>query len=81
MMKEYSREIEWPTVVLIAADYGVLALIVWYHASLPWWVILPIGAYCAALHAEREREREREMKMSFIATAINKICNFRSLST
>ena len=44
MAKEYSREIEWPTVALIAADYIVLALLVWFHASLPWWVILPVGA-------------------------------------
>ena len=65
MVKEHSREIEWPTVVLIAADYGVLALIVWYHASLPWWVILPIGAYCAALHAERERERDENEFYSY----------------
>lgn len=56
MAKEYSREVEWPTVGLIAAVYGVLALVVWNHAVLPWWVILPIGAYCAALHASLQHE-------------------------
>lgn len=56
MVKEHSREIEWPTVALIAATYGVLALVVWFHASLPWWVILPVGAYCAALHASLQHE-------------------------
>ncbi len=56
MAKEYSREIEWPTVGLIAAVYAVLAGLVWFHASLPWWVILPIGAYCTALHASLQHE-------------------------
>jgi fatty acid desaturase len=56
MVKEYAREIEWPTVALIAAVYLVLGLAVWFHASLPWWVILPIGAYCTALHASLQHE-------------------------
>lgn len=56
MAKEYSREVEWPTAVLIAAAYAVLALLVWFHASLPWWVILPIGAYAAALHSSLQHE-------------------------
>ena len=56
MPKELSREVEWPTVALIAAVYVVLGLLVWFHASLPWWVILFVGAYCAALHASLQHE-------------------------
>ena len=56
MPKEHSREIEWPTVALIGAVYLVLGLLVWFHASLPWWVIMPVGAYCAALHASLQHE-------------------------
>jgi fatty acid desaturase len=56
MAKEYSREIEWPTVGLILVVYSVLLALVWFHASLPWWVILPVGAYCAALHASLQHE-------------------------
>lgn len=56
MSKEYSREIEWPTMGLIAAVYLVLIGLVWLHASLPWWVILPVGAYFAALHASLQHE-------------------------
>jgi fatty acid desaturase len=56
MAKEYSREIEWPTVGLIAAVYAILFVLVWFHASVPWWVIMPIGAYCAALHASLQHE-------------------------
>jgi len=50
------REIEWPTVALIAAVYAVLAGLVWFHAALPWWLILPVGAYCAALHSSLQHE-------------------------
>jgi fatty acid desaturase len=50
------RPVEWPTIFLIALVYGVLALLVWNHASLPWWVVLPIGAYTAALHSSLQHE-------------------------
>jgi fatty acid desaturase len=56
MPKEYSREVEWPTIALIAAVYLVLCLLVWFHASLSWWIILPIGAYSTALHASLQHE-------------------------
>jgi fatty acid desaturase len=48
--------IEWPTVALIAAVYSVLIFLVWYHATLPWWVIMPIGAYAACLHSSLQHE-------------------------
>ena len=51
-----SRVIEWPTIALAVVVYAVLATLVWLHASLPWWVILPIGAYCAALHTSLQHE-------------------------
>ena len=51
-----NREVEWPTVVLILAVYLVLSLTIWFHASLPWWVILPVGAYAAALHTSLQHE-------------------------
>ncbi len=51
-----SRVIEWPTIVLAVVVYAVLGALVWLHASLHWWVILPIGAYCAALHTSLQHE-------------------------
>jgi fatty acid desaturase len=48
--------IEWPTVALIAAVYGILICLVWFHAALPWWVILPVGAYVACLHSSLQHE-------------------------
>jgi fatty acid desaturase len=50
------RPVEWPTIGLIATVYLVLAALVWFHASLPWWIILPAGAYCAALHSSLQHE-------------------------
>jgi fatty acid desaturase len=56
MAKEHTREVEWPTVGLIVAVYAVLIAIVWFHASLPWWIILPIGAYGTALFSSLQHE-------------------------
>jgi fatty acid desaturase len=51
-----NRSTEWPTVALIVAIYAVLGLILWFHATLPWWIILPVGAYTAALHSSLQHE-------------------------
>jgi fatty acid desaturase len=50
------REIEWPTFILIAIVYGVIGLLAWNHAILPWWIILPVGSYFAALHVSLQHE-------------------------
>ncbi len=55
-MSKVRASVEWPTLLLIAAVYAVLASLVWFHAWFPWWVILPIGAYAAALHSSLQHE-------------------------
>ena len=50
------NRIEWPTAGLIALVYFMLGFVVWYHANLPWWIILPIGSYFAALHVSLQHE-------------------------
>ncbi len=50
------RPIEWPTIGVMAAVYAILGLITWNHATLPWWMILPLGAYCAGLHSSLQHE-------------------------
>jgi fatty acid desaturase len=52
----HSRAVEWPTLALIASVYAILAGLVWFHASLPWWLILPIGSYFACLHTSLQHE-------------------------
>lgn len=56
MTADRQRAIEWPTVALIAMVYAVLASLVWFHASLPWWIFTPAGAYCVALYASLQHE-------------------------
>ncbi|MDE2383293.1 MAG: fatty acid desaturase [Alphaproteobacteria bacterium] len=53
---KFFQRIEWPTVGLIASTYLVVGGLVWFHAALPWWVILPVGAYFAALHSSLQHE-------------------------
>jgi fatty acid desaturase len=48
--------IEWPTIALIVLTYGVLALLIMNHAVLPWWLILAVGPYFAALHGSLQHE-------------------------
>jgi fatty acid desaturase len=54
--KTQPRPIEWPTVAVIALVYAVLSNLIWFHAVLPWWIILPVGAYFAALHTSLQHE-------------------------
>ena len=56
MPLEGTRQTEWPTVGVIAAVYAGMMLIIWFHESLPWWLILPFGAYLAALHTSLQHE-------------------------
>jgi fatty acid desaturase len=51
-----SRTVEWPTLGLIFVVYSVLGSLVWFHAILPWYVILCVGAYFAALHTSLQHE-------------------------
>ncbi|QIG50072.1 fatty acid desaturase [Nordella sp. HKS 07] len=48
--------IEWPTVALIAAMYSLLALVMWFFHTLPWWGVAPIAAYLVALHGSLQHE-------------------------
>lgn len=56
MTNDRKPKIEWPTIGLIIIVYAVLMGLIWFHASLPWWVIMPVGAYFAALHASLQHE-------------------------
>jgi fatty acid desaturase len=55
-MSNIARSIEWPTIALTAAVYSVLGSLVWFHAALPWWVLLPVGSYFATLHTSLQHE-------------------------
>jgi fatty acid desaturase len=50
------RPLEWPTLLVVALVYAVLGSLVWFHAALPWWIILCVGAYFSALHTSLQHE-------------------------
>lgn len=56
MINTRNEKIEGLTIGLIIGVYAVLGALVWFHAILQWWVILPIGAYTACLHSSLQHE-------------------------
>ena len=51
-----SGRLEWPTLLVLAGTYGAFGLLTWFHASLPWWLLLPLGAYTVCLHGSLQHE-------------------------
>jgi fatty acid desaturase len=50
------RRIDGPTWIVAVVLYTSWFLLVWYHALVPWWVILPVGAYITAWHFSLQHE-------------------------
>jgi fatty acid desaturase len=48
--------IEWPTLAVAAAIYGGFGLLTWWYHSLPWWLVVPLGAYLVAWHGSLQHE-------------------------
>ena len=48
--------IEWPSVALAAGIYAGFLLLTWFHASLPWWLLLPLGTVTIVLHGSLQHE-------------------------
>ena len=49
-------KVEWPTVGLFLVIVGGLLALTWFHASLPWYVMLPVGAYLGAWYSSLQHE-------------------------
>lgn len=47
---------EGPTWLLVIALYAVWVCLVWFHAHIPLWVMIPVGAYVAGLHFSLQHE-------------------------
>lgn len=48
--------IEWPTIALAALIYAAFGLLTWFYDLLPWWLVLPLGAYVVAWHGSLQHE-------------------------
>jgi fatty acid desaturase len=39
---------EWPTWAVVVAAYAGWLLVTWHYHALPWWMVLPLGAWLVA---------------------------------
>lgn len=51
-----ARAIEWPTIALALVIHAAWLLLTLMTASLPWWVVAPIGAFLVAWHGSLQHE-------------------------
>lgn len=49
-------QFDGPTWLVALVLYGAWGLLVWFNALLPWWVIMPVGAYLIAWHFSLQHE-------------------------
>ena len=48
--------VEWPTIGVAASIYVGFGVLTWFYHELPWWVVLPAGAYLVAWHGSLQHE-------------------------
>jgi fatty acid desaturase len=54
--RSWERAAEWPTLLVAAAIYAGFAALTWFYHELPWWLVLPAGAYLVAWHGSLQHE-------------------------
>jgi len=48
--------IEWPTLGVAAIIYGGFLAVTWFHAALPWWLTIALGAWFGAWQTSLQHE-------------------------
>ncbi|WP_425405383.1 fatty acid desaturase [Hwanghaeella sp.] len=48
--------VEWPTWLLIAVIYGSWSVLTYSGMELPWWILLPAGAFVTCWHGHLQHE-------------------------
>jgi fatty acid desaturase len=56
MLRRLFLRINGPTWLVALALYTAWVVLIWYAARLPWWVIMPVGAYLIAWHFSLQHE-------------------------
>jgi fatty acid desaturase len=51
-----SRHIEWPTAALALIIYGLWLLTTYFYRDLPWWSLIPLGAWIIAWQLNLQHE-------------------------
>lgn len=54
--RSLARRLELPTWALAVTVYGGWGLLTWHAAALPWWLLLPAGAWIIAWHMSLQHE-------------------------
>lgn len=49
-------QFDGPTLLLAVVIYAAWSTLIWYNAVLPWWVIMPVGAYLIAWQFSLQHE-------------------------
>src|SRR5947208_12747338 len=52
----FLRRLEAPTWGLALAIYGGWGALTWGYGALPWWLVLPLGAWLTAWHMSFQHE-------------------------
>lgn len=55
-MKAWFLRHDGPTWLVAFTLYGSWAALIWFHAVLAWWVIMPLGTYIVAWHFSLQHE-------------------------
>jgi fatty acid desaturase len=55
-MRRLFLRIDGPTWLVALVLYSAWVMLIWYAARLPWWVIMPVGAYLIAWHFSLQHE-------------------------
>jgi fatty acid desaturase len=56
ILKRKFLKLDGPTWLVALVLYGAWVALVWFNAVLPWWVIMPVGAYLLAWHFSLQHE-------------------------
>jgi fatty acid desaturase len=56
MLRRKFLQIDGPTWLVALALYISWGLLMWYAVRLPWWVVVPVGAYLIAWHFSLQHE-------------------------
>src|SRR6202012_5490393 len=55
-MRRLFRQIDGPTWLVALVLYASWGALMWYAVRLPWWVVMPVGAYLVAWHFSLQHE-------------------------
>jgi fatty acid desaturase len=56
MLRRLFLKIDGPTWLVALVLYSAWVVLIWYAVRLPWWIIMPVGAYLIAWHFSLQHE-------------------------